>query len=257
MQVLARSLLFLCGAAAATALVPSGGALASPLNSNLATSARQGRGACLPRAAAIDLEVDGEKGKVSPSAAQWYMSQLETRPMSTKMWTAGIIGGCGDALSQILSVGPFRAERCAAFVCVNAGFVAPMMAPWFGFLNGRAAYAKKHTKLPKWAISVLQVSADQTFFVFTFYALFFPALELAKWAMALVFRFEYQPITGALAAGFAGTKVHFWPTLLINWRIWPLVNLFNFGLVPPKLQLLVSNVISVGWNYILSLMVNR
>jgi hypothetical protein len=49
----------------------------------------------------------------------------------------------------------------------------------------------------------------------------------------------------SMAATQAKVAREFWPLLLDNWKIWPLVSLVNFAFVPPKLQVLFGNVISI------------
>jgi Mpv17 / PMP22 family len=38
-----------------------------------------------------------------------------------------------------------------------------------------------------------------------------------------------------------------WSIVLMNWRIWPLANVLNFGLVPIQLQVLVNQLLSFFW----------
>mgnify|MGYP001124223775 CR=1 FL=1 len=44
------------------------------------------------------------------------------------------------------------------------------------------------------------------------------------------------------------------PTFLADCAVWPLVQFFNFSLVPVPLQPLVVNVVNVFWNAFLSFM---
>jgi protein Mpv17 len=46
-----------------------------------------------------------------------------------------------------------------------------------------------------------------------------------------------------------GVKVsrEFWPILVQNWKVWPLVSFINFKLVPPQLRVLTLNVVGVFW----------
>lgn len=49
----------------------------------------------------------------------------------------------------------------------------------------------------------------------------------------------------------------YWPGLKANWSVWPIVQIFNFSIVPLDLRVLVVNVISLGWNSYLSYLNTR
>lgn len=37
------------------------------------------------------------------------------------------------------------------------------------------------------------------------------------------------------------------PLMIANYKVWPLVNLINFSVIPPKLQVLFGNLVSIAW----------
>lgn len=43
-----------------------------------------------------------------------------------------------------------------------------------------------------------------------------------------------------------------WPTMLLHWRLWPLVHSVNFYFVPLQHRVLVQNTVLVGWSGYLS-----
>ena len=47
-----------------------------------------------------------------------------------------------------------------------------------------------------------------------------------------------------------------WPTMYTNWKVWPLLQLFNFTCVPVHLQVFYVNFMQVWWNVYLSYMKN-
>merc|ERR1712093_622401 len=47
-------------------------------------------------------------------------------------------------------------------------------------------------------------------------------------------------------------KNHFWPTLIMNWKVWPAIQLANFYLVPLPLRVLWANLGQFGWSMYLS-----
>lgn len=51
-------------------------------------------------------------------------------------------------------------------------------------------------------------------------------------------------------------KDNWWSTLTTNWMVWPGIQALNFGFVPVQLRLLVVNVVSIGWNCYLLMVMN-
>ena len=47
------------------------------------------------------------------------------------------------------------------------------------------------------------------------------------------------------------------PTFYTNLKVWPLLQLINFTLVPPQLQVLYINFMQIWWNAYLSFMKNK
>ena len=47
-------------------------------------------------------------------------------------------------------------------------------------------------------------------------------------------------------------KKKFFPTLWVNWHVWPVINFLNFALIPQKYHILLINVVSVFWTGFLS-----
>ena len=48
-----------------------------------------------------------------------------------------------------------------------------------------------------------------------------------------------------------------WPTYVTNLKIWPILQLINFTLVPPQLQVFYVNFMQLWWNVYLSAMKNK
>ena len=48
----------------------------------------------------------------------------------------------------------------------------------------------------------------------------------------------------------------FWPTMIANWKIWPMVNFLNFLIIPIHYQVLWNNFFSLFFNAYLSFMHN-
>lgn len=52
-------------------------------------------------------------------------------------------------------------------------------------------------------------------------------------------------------------KEKLWPTYVFNLKVWPLLQLINFTLVPVHLQVLYVNFMQIWWNVYLSFMKNH
>ena len=48
------------------------------------------------------------------------------------------------------------------------------------------------------------------------------------------------------------TRLKFWPTMIMNWKVWPIIQFFNFTLIPAHLQAIYVYTASLGWNIYLS-----
>ncbi|KAI9831494.1 MAG: hypothetical protein M1826_003384 [Phylliscum demangeonii] len=55
----------------------------------------------------------------------------------------------------------------------------------------------------------------------------------------------------------AAVRKDFWPIMRAGWRLWPLVSLLNFTLVPVHRRVLVASAVGVGWGVYLSLVAAR
>lgn len=49
------------------------------------------------------------------------------------------------------------------------------------------------------------------------------------------------------AATAVKVSAEFWPLLKMHWRVWPIVSLINFKLVPPQLRVLTLNLVALVW----------
>ena len=91
-----------------------------------------------------------------------------------------------------------------------------------------------------------------------------PALQVAldqlTWTpfINVVFLGTVTLMTGAGAgAAAAAVEEKLWPTLKVNWLVWPGLTAFNLGLVPAPYRILFINFCSLGWSAFLSNMANK
>jgi protein Mpv17 len=175
---------------------------------------------------------------------QRYDALLRRRPILVKTTTAVAIASVGDAAAQLYEKAgreeeeeePFQWHRSLRM----AGWVAattPIQSAWFSALAARVPSP------------VVRVGLDQ---------LLYAPVGLAGY---LFFNAALgdRPGRGILDVDAGGTAVrqHLWAGLLANWMVWPAVQLFNFGLVQPRYQILVVNIAALGWSAFVSSLANR
>lgn len=154
--------------------------------------------------------------------------------MSTKCVTSGLISGAGDMVCQYLTSDDddvWDLVRTARFVLLGTCLVGPAVHTWYGALN-------RH--LPG---ATLRATLQRTFFD---QAVFAPAF-LPLWVACNMTLEGRRPrdVQAALRADY--------PNLLVaNWALWTPAQLVTFGLVPPKFQVLFSNMVGFVWNVYLS-----
>lgn len=62
--------------------------------------------------------------------------------------------------------------------------------------------------------------------------------------------------TGSPERGVAQISEKLWPTLQVNWVVWPVLQGFNMSVVPLPYRVLFVNVASLFWSAFLSNMAN-
>jgi hypothetical protein len=219
---------------------------------------KPGRSSSLATRLGVEVSGGGSGGENGgPGAGVWqaYNSQLAKRPIITKSWTCFLIAALGDVLSQRLTPGFSTVDttRMMKFGLAQFLYFGPVMHHWFGFIN-KIGTSKQLADKKKSTVVLVQTLVDQTlgsvgvisgFFVF--FSVFTAALEGTIFAGG--------PVAGvctALRNGLGKVQADLWPTLLANWKVWPLVNALNFAVIPLQYQVLFTNIVAVGWNVYLS-----
>jgi protein Mpv17 len=107
-----------------------------------------------------------------------------------------------------------------------------------------------------------KMAMDQILFppaitAFTFFCLTIIEGKLAGLSLTMDKGFSRGGKTESFSAlaskGVDKVKAELGPTLVTNYKVWPLFQILNFQFVPIKLQVLFVNCVAVWWNFVLSM----
>jgi hypothetical protein len=195
---------------------------------------------------------------------RWYSRQLDERPIFTKAVSATVISSTGNILAQYIKYHndqeqakedtakriangelvrhekekPFAVEWDAVgrFAFLNAVMVAPVLHHWYAFINR--------------AVPGIQMSR---------------VLQRTFWD-EFVFAPAYIPVFLGALWTLEGTSPQKIKTMLYNelgqiivaeWVLWVPTMILTFRFTPVKFQVLVINIVGVGWHTFLSFMANN
>ncbi|KAI9497862.1 integral membrane protein mpv17 pmp22 family [Zychaea mexicana] len=168
----------------------------------------------------------------------WYSRALSRRPILVQCITTAFLFGTGDVIAQqAVEKRGFehhevsRTLRMAGFGGAVAG---PVLSTWYRFIELNVKGSTPLNALVK------KVAADQLLCAPIFIAGFFSAQGLLEGK-------SIAQIQEKLENGYT-------TAVLANYKIWPAVQFVNFYFTPLNHRLMVSNVISLGWNAYLSYM---
>jgi len=187
-----------------------------------------------------------------------YVVLLEEKPIRTKMATAAVLSALGDFIAQTLdaTVTSFSPRRMLVLVAVNIVYFAPGLHYWykfFDFVVVKQLKLKVGTMKAVLAYLSLDMLVNAPVTLVGFFGVFTVINAISEVAIGVPF-----PSLGALAAT-VGAKMEssYASTLIANWQVWTVPQLFNFALVPPPLRVPFANVVAVLWSAILSTIVHK
>ncbi|KAL2823488.1 protein sym1 [Aspergillus cavernicola] len=165
---------------------------------------------------------------------RWYQSKLAKQPILTTSITSAVLFGSGDVLAQQLvdrrGFEKHDMARTGRMAFYGGVIFGPAATIWMGFLQRNVVL--KNSK----ATIAARVAADQCLFAPTHLTCFLTYMAVLE---------GKDPIEK--------WKSSFLPIYKANLTIWPMVQCFNFAVVPLEYRVLFANVISLGWNCLLSL----
>ncbi|ETM55912.1 hypothetical protein L914_00906 [Phytophthora nicotianae] len=187
---------------------------------------------------------------------QLYHYWLHEVPLVTKALTAATLSGVGDRIAQRIEASNAPATdvdqetsragndelvsqstaRTLRMMVWGGLFTAPIMHTWFHLIEraipgtGKVAVAKK-------------VAAD---------------MVIVAPAMALGFFTVTKSMEGErLSDAFEIAKTKLYPTMTMNYKVWPVANLMVFTLIPFQYRTPFVNCVSLGWSTYLSGMASK
>jgi hypothetical protein len=177
----------------------------------------------------------------------WYLQSCIRKPILAKGITSGTIAALGDVIAQKLerSTQPsrtFSPIRVATFFFCNLLFTGPFIHLWYTFLNAVGDWMdKRFVKVSKLKKTVTQVFLDQTLGTFVFFPLYIYVYDMFD----SVIRLHRLP---SWSQATEKCQKHVWGIILTQYRIFPISNMINFGLVPYELRVLFTSTVSLFWN---------
>ncbi|KAK2803524.1 Protein required for ethanol metabolism [Emmonsiellopsis sp. PD_5] len=164
----------------------------------------------------------------------WYQAQLARRPLLTQSIGSALLFGAGDVLAQQLvdRVGPENHDiaRTARMALYGGAIFGPAATTWYKFMERNIVLRSPRLTL------AARVCGDQLLFAPTHMFMFLSSMSIMEGSDPL-----------------HKLKTTYWSGYQANLMIWPWVQAANFTFVPLHHRVLVVNLVSLGWNCILSL----
>ena len=164
------------------------------------------------------------------------MHALDTSPVITKAVTAAVLSVVSDMIAQTLinSSHGYNLRSLFNQFVIGLFIRGPWVHYWYLLLDKMFAalgFAGKHAD--DWTAVVGKVLIDQLTFGPFFHFIYFVAIGI---------------LDGRDADSiYKHVQRDYLRTLLMNYTVWPLVNIINFKFVPPNLRVLFGNVIAIAW----------
>ncbi|KAL2001419.1 hypothetical protein VTN02DRAFT_1800 [Thermoascus thermophilus] len=165
---------------------------------------------------------------------RWYQARLAKQPLLTTSVASAILFGSGDILAQQIvdkkGLDKHDFARTGRMALYGGAIFGPAATTWYGFLQRNVVL--KTTRATLFA----RVAADQGLFTPTHLTAFLSSMAIME---------GKDPVERLRTSFLSSYKA--------NLMIWPAVQAVNFSIVPLEHRVLVVNVVSLGWNCLLSL----
>jgi len=191
---------------------------------------------------------------------------LQRHPLATKTLTSALLFGLGDFMSQKLEgASTLDTARLARMTAWGAIFT-PFAHAWYGALDkmipgsGMSVVAAKvaadqvrHAQLP--CLACLPAFTPPHISLTSSPRLCPPPPPQLTWTVAINCGFFWTTTfmeTGSSSAGIAKIQDKLWPTLKVNWVVWPVLQGISFSVIPLQYRILYINFCSLFWSAYLS-----
>jgi len=166
-----------------------------------------------------------------------YLRQLDVNPVQTKALTSAVLSVVSDVLAQSLQGVPLSQLNTTSLrnqFIIGLLIRGPLVHYWYIILEKlfiKLGYSPKQQNATVPAL--LKVLLDQTIFSFPFNLLYFYALGLLE----------------GRSLDYIHAKIdrEFMPMMISNLKLWPLVNVLNFTVIPENLRVLFGNIVGIFW----------
>jgi len=167
---------------------------------------------------------------------KWYNRSLEKRPLITKMITSFITFGSGDLICQQIEKSKNKQKKFEFSRTIKQASFGMMVTP---YQHMQFCIIMPWLFKGKGTItSIKSVVYDQIIGAPIFTSLFFIYLDMSNG----------KNFDGAVKE----LEKKLLPTLYMNWKVWPLLMLINFSLVPVQYRVLFANICGMFWSAYLS-----
>ncbi|XP_032677754.1 protein Mpv17 isoform X1 [Odontomachus brunneus] len=163
-----------------------------------------------------------------------YQTVLKKYPVGTQAVQAGILMGLGDQIAQNFiesSSKPIDYVRTMQFAGIGLFISGPATRTWYGILDTYIG-SKGYT------VGIKKVACDQLLFAPTFIAVLLVAIGVCQGK-------DIEKLKIKLANEYSDILIN-------NYKLWPMVQLVNFSLVPLNYQALVVQSVALLWNSYIS-----
>nr|XP_033791689.1 protein Mpv17 [Geotrypetes seraphini] len=175
-------------------------------------------------------------------AGMWrlYQKLLFKHPWKVQILTTGTLVGVGDIISQQLvekkGLKKHSTIRTLKMMGIGFCFVGPTVGGWFRLLD-RAIPGNSKT------VALKKVMLDQ--------GLFCPGFLVCFLCIASV-------LNGlSIEETWYKLKRDYCDALIVNYYVWPVVQIINFYFIPLNHRLAVVQCVAIGWNAYLSWKANK